>query len=69
MSEKSSSHDRKVQSYLKPKNHTIFKAYVKVEELTESEGVNVIMNEFFNKMSPEQKQSYLSRSRSLNDFK
>lgn len=69
MSKQSSSNERKVQGYLKPKNYTIFKAYVTVEELTDSEGVNVVMNEFFNKMSPEQKQSYLSRSRRLSDFK
>lgn len=66
---KSSSHERKVQAYLKPKNHAIFKAYVEVEEMTESECVNHIMNSFFNHMSPQQKQIYLSKAKSINSFK
>ena len=65
---KSSSHERRVVSYLKPKNHAIFKAYTVVEEMKESECVNHILNSFFNMMSPEQKQAYLSRARNKNTF-
>lgn len=68
MAEKSSSHERRVVSYLKPKNLTNFKAFVAAEDISESEGVNYILTRFFNLMSPEQKQSYLSRSRSKNSF-
>jgi hypothetical protein len=68
MIKRSSSNDRKVQGYLKPKTYTNFKAFVGSEEMTDSEGVNYILTKFFNTLSPEQKQSYLSRSRGKNSF-
>jgi len=69
MANKNEAHNRRVSAYLKPKNHVIFKAYAKSEEMTNSECVNNIMNSFFNQMSPQQKQSYLNKARNINQYK
>jgi len=68
MSVKSSSNERKVQGYLKPKTYNNFKSFVASEEMTDSEGVNHILTNFFNSMSPQQKQAYLSKARSKNTY-
>lgn len=65
----SSSHERRVVSYLRPKNHNIFKAYAKAEEMNDSEAVNHIINNFFARLSPEQKQSYLAKAANINKFR
>ena len=60
MCEKSSSHDRKVQSYLKPKNDYLFKAYVEAEQISESSAINIMVKDFFLRMPEEQKKYYIS---------
>jgi hypothetical protein len=54
-SKKSSSLERRVQSYFSPKNHTFFKALVKVEGFkSESEAINSVMS-IYRKTYPAEK--------------
>ena len=65
----SSSNERKVQSYLKPKTFNMFKAYATAEKMSESSAANHIITRFFNTMSPEQKESYLHKAKNINSYK
>ena len=60
MFEKSSSHDRKVQSYLKPKNNYLFRAFVEVEQISESSAINIMVKDFFLRMPEEKKRQYIN---------
>jgi hypothetical protein len=63
MAENSSSHQRAVKSYLKPKTDVLFRAYVEREELSESEAINMMVNHFFTHLTTQQRLSYLSRGK------
>lgn len=68
MCKKSSSLDRRVQAYLKPKTFNNIKAFATAEDMSDSEAVNHIVTAFFNSLSPEQKQAYLHKARAINNF-
>lgn len=65
---KSSSLERRVQAYLKPKNDAIFTAFVKVENISESSAINMIVKDFFNRMPEQQKIDYLSKARAKREY-
>lgn len=60
---RSSAIDRVVHSYLKPGAFSIFNAYANVNEMSKSEAMNVIVQDFFGRMSIEEKQKLLNKSK------
>jgi hypothetical protein len=66
MCDKSSSHLRKVQGYLKPKLHPLFEGFVNANEVSESTALNMIVRDFFNRVPERERMDYLRRSRDKN---
>ena len=56
-------HNNKVCGYLKPKNEALFKGFVAVNEVSQSEAVNIIVKDFFTRLPDNQKMDYLSKAR------
>lgn len=56
-------HDNKVCGYLKPKNEALFKGFVAVNEVSQSEAVNIIVKDFFTRLPYNQKMDYLSKAK------
>lgn len=61
----SSSHERKVKAYLTPKNDIFFDGYVKVEEVSRSEAVNIMIKYFFQSLTEDQRKKYLEQGKSV----
>lgn len=61
-------HPNKVTGYLTPKNDALFTGFVAVNEVSNSEAVNIMIKDFFSRLPPEQKVEYLSRARSINSY-
>jgi hypothetical protein len=61
-------HPNKVTGYLKPKNDALFRGFVAVNEVSNSEAVNMIVKDFFSRLPPEQKMDFLSKARTQNTF-
>jgi hypothetical protein len=66
MCDKSSSHLRKVQGYLKPKLHPLFQGYAKTNEVSESTALNIIVRDFFNRVPERDRMEYLRRGKDKN---
>lgn len=58
----SSSQQRRVTGYLKPRINTMFKTYVKANETTESEAINDIMRHFFTTAQPAQMNVWIRKA-------
>jgi hypothetical protein len=54
-------HPNKVCGYLKPKNEALFKGYIAVNELGVSEGINIILKDFFSRLPENEKVKYLNK--------
>jgi len=61
-------HENKVCGYLKPKNEALFKGFVSVNEVSQSEAVNIIVKDFFSRLPDNQKLDYLSKARTQRDL-
>lgn len=59
MKHKSTAHTRAIKAYLKPKNYTIVQGMAKVENISFSETINVIISQFANRLPQEQRLKYL----------
>jgi len=66
--EKSTSQDRRVVSYLKPQNYQLVEGFVKANDVSESAAINMIVRDFFNRLPDHQKADYLSRARTQRDY-
>jgi hypothetical protein len=66
MCDKSSSHLRKVQGYLKPKLYPLFQGYAKTNEVSESTALNIIVRDFFNRVPERDRMEYLRRGKDKN---
>lgn len=55
---------RKVQGYLKPKNHVLFEGYVKTNQVSESAAINMIVKDFFSRVPEKDRVEYMSKARS-----
>jgi hypothetical protein len=64
----SSSLDRRVQAYLPPKYHQLFTSLTQTNEMGESEMVNVIVREYFDKMPDHERQRLLLKRHSKNSY-
>jgi len=58
-------HINKVCGYLKPKNDALFKGFVSVNELGMSEGINIILKDFFQRIPEHDKFKYLNKKKFL----
>ncbi len=58
----SSSHDRRVTSYLKPRIDTMFKTYCTANDVKESEAINDIMRHFFTTTQPTQMNVWIRKA-------
>lgn len=58
-------HLNKVCGYLKPKNEALFKGFVGVNELGQSEAINIIIKDFFQRISESDKFRYLNAKRKV----
>lgn len=58
----SSSQQRRVTGYLKPRIITMFKAYVVANETTESEAINDILRHFFTTAQPTQMNTWIRKA-------
>lgn len=56
----SSSKDRQKITYLTPKNHCLFEAYQKAEELGDSEALNAMVKHFFQSFPEDKRRQYLN---------
>ena len=63
MSQKSSSNDRKVQGYLKPKTHALFSGFVELNQVSESSAVNMILKDYFNRLPERERLEFLNKSK------
>ena len=64
----SSSHERKVQGYLKPKTHVLFEGFVTVNEVSDSAAINMIVKDYFHRITEDQKNAYLSAAKKKNTY-
>lgn len=53
-------HLNRVCGYLKPKNEALFKGFTKVNELGVSEGINIILKDYFQRINEGDKLRYIS---------
>jgi hypothetical protein len=60
---RSSALEREVKGYLKPGTLALFCAYIGVNEMGKSEGLNVMIKRFFDTMPPEEKLRILNKDR------
>jgi len=60
---RSSALEREVKGYLKPGYLALFRAYIGVNEMGKSEGLNVIIKRFFDTMPPDEKLRILNKDR------
>ena len=58
-------HTNKVCGYLKPKNEALFKGFMSVNEIGMSEGINIILKDFFQRIPESDKYKYLNKKRYL----
>lgn len=58
MSEKRN-HPNKVCGYLKPKNETLFKGFIAVNNIGVSEAINIILKDYFQRIPEDQKIKYI----------
>lgn len=65
MSSPSTSNIRKVQAYLKPKLHPLLQGYAKLNQISESSAINVIVKDFFTRVPENDKMNYLKASRTI----
>ena len=63
MAENSITHERRATFYLSPKNDMLFRGYIARNELGISEAINLMMKEFFNNVSPEERLILLKYAR------
>lgn len=56
-------HTNKICGYLKPKNDALFKGFTSVNELGISEGINIILKDFFQRISESDKMKYLNNKK------
>ena len=59
----SSSHNRSVKGYLKPKIFTLFQGYVAKEGISESETLNIMATYFFQQLSERQRLQLIRAAR------
>ena len=65
----STSHQRRVVTYLRPKNEILVKSFADVNEISLSETINICVKDFFQRLPAEQKIDYLSKAKTRNDYK
>jgi hypothetical protein len=63
MAEKSSSHERKVQGYLKPKTHALFIGFVEINDVSESSAINMILKDYFNRLPERERLEFLNKAK------
>lgn len=56
-------YQNKVTAYLKPKNEALFRGFASVNDISNSEAVNIIMKDFFNRLSSDEKINLISKSK------
>lgn len=56
-------HPNKVCGYLKPKQDALFKGYTEINKIGDSEALNIMVKDFFQRLPPEQRVNYLSGAR------
>jgi hypothetical protein len=61
-------HINKVTAYLKPKQDALVKGFMSVNEMGQSETINMIVKDFFQRLPDNQKLDYLTRARSKNSY-
>lgn len=61
-------HHNKYTTYLKPKNQALFDGFVKVNEVSESEALNMIVKEYFNRIPESERIKYLTNLRSKREY-
>ena len=61
-------HTNKVCGYLKPKQEALFKGYVELNEVTQSEAINIMVKDFFQRLPNEQRINYLSGARTQREL-
>lgn len=59
--------ERQITAYLTPRNHALFRAYVKREDLKQSEFVNSLVKKFFDAMSPKDIMALLNETKHHDD--
>ena len=55
-------HPNKVCGYLKPKNDALFKGFVSVNKVGQSEAINIILKDYFQRLSETDKMKYITNS-------
>lgn len=55
-------HPNKVCGYLKPKNDALFKGFVSVNKVGQSEAINIILKDYFQRLSETEKMNYIAHS-------
>jgi len=60
--------ERRAVAYLTPKNDVLLRSYAKVNEMTISETINIMVKDFMQRLPAEQKIDYLSRARTKNNY-
>jgi hypothetical protein len=61
------SHPNKVCGYLKPKNEALFKGYVEINSMGQSEAINIIFKDFFQRIPESDKWTYLNNGKRKDD--
>jgi hypothetical protein len=65
----SSSHQRRVVTYLRPKNEILVKSFAEINEISLSETINICVKDFFQRLPAEQKIDYFNKAKGKNSFK
>lgn len=60
--------NRKVQGYLKPKNHVLFDGFVKTNQVSESAAINMIVKDFFSRTSDRERAEYINRAKGSKSY-
>jgi hypothetical protein len=56
-------HPNKICGYLKPKNDALFKGFVSLNEIGQSEAINIIFKDYFQRISEEMKLKLIAISK------
>lgn len=59
------SNDRRIQGYLKPRKFILFKAYVDIEEVSESHAINQMFDFFMQQFSEHDKQLFIEHYKKI----
>ena len=55
-------HDNRVVGYLKPKQNALFKGFKIANDLGESEAVNMIIKDYFARVSSDERADYINKN-------